>query len=134
MKQQAEDLELQAKALELARAGATTRDIASQLGIGKGTVHRVFKRAGKHLVGEPMRDWLAELTVKCERMLAGLEEHGANDGDAKAVLAAVKLLERIARMHGVDAPTKVDMTRGLKDMSDAELAELERRLSGKGAA
>jgi hypothetical protein len=74
------------------------------------------------LIAEPIYD-------EKGRLVSG----GAYGGEPQSVSAAVKVLERRAKLLGLDAPTKVkaEVTGSLKDMTDAELLELKKRLGGK---
>jgi hypothetical protein len=85
------------------------------------------------LVAEPAARLRAVELRHLERMRRGLAAAGAFDGDPKAVAAAVRVAERIARLQGLDAPTRVDatVTKSLHDMTDAELLALTATLGGK---
>lgn len=116
------------QAFELRKAGASYRQIAQQLEVDVAT-------AWDDVQAE-MAD-LRTLTVKLaedvrtlelqrlDRWQAKLETHGLMNGDHRAVLAAVRISERRAKLLGLDAPVRVQPVapeRPFEAMDDAALA------------
>ena len=98
-----------AQALDLRIAGATYRQIGAQLGVSEYTAY--------HDVQDELGRLDATLTEKAER-LRDLEarrldqvtialQPGIRAGDPRAILAAVRIMERRAKLFGLDAPTKI---------------------------
>lgn len=97
------------QALELRRAGGTYRDIATAMGI---SLRTAYEYVNSELL------MLRELTVedaeavrdlelsRCDAMLAGLWRTGATKGDPASVMSALKVMERRAKLLGLDAPSQ----------------------------
>lgn len=102
-------------ALELRAAGLTLEAIGARLGgITKQSVHALLRRE-MAAAAETRRD-LAEHQLEIDlaaidAILAGLSTRIA-DGDPQAGATALRALERRARLLGIDAPTKTDLTSG----------------------
>lgn len=77
---------------------------------------------------EALDAWRAEMLATCEAVLDGMVPK-ALAGDPRAAEAATKVIERTARLLGLDAPTKInatvtdEMTAKIKQLAE-ELAEL----------
>jgi hypothetical protein len=98
-----------AQALALRTTGATYRDIAAQLGVTVRTAYMDVQDEPGHLDGviKEKAERLRELEARrCDRYTLALEPAIA-EGDPRAVLAAVRLMERRAKLFGLDAPTTV---------------------------
>ena len=97
------------QALTLRIAGATYRDIAIQLGVSEKTAYYdVQDELGRldaviKAKAERLRDLEA---ARLDQLTRALEPAIAT-GDPRAVLAAVRLMERRAKLFGLDAPTTV---------------------------
>jgi hypothetical protein len=95
------------RALELRKAGATYRVIAEQLGYAdpKGA-HKAVASALKATLREPAAE-LRELELtRLDAMLLALWPEVSAGGE-KAVDRALKIMERRARLLGLDAPTRL---------------------------
>lgn len=114
---QAEDaarLAVQEQALELRIAGASFRAIAKQLGIGLRQAYELVSDGLAALKDD--RDDAAErlraLEVeRCDRMTLALGRKVVN-GEERAVRAAVAVMDRRAKLLGLDAPVKVEHSDG----------------------
>jgi hypothetical protein len=98
--------------LELRRSGLTYEEIGSRLGITRQGAHKHVKRALEQLAATTAEDASALRTLellRLDRYLAGLDTSATN-GDVGAVHAALKLAERRAKLLGLDAPTKQELT------------------------
>lgn len=128
-------LQRQAQALQLRIDGLTYDQIASELGVSK--------RSALRYVAGGVSDLKMDVTRKKEELrniqLARLEVLLASlwrkidAGDYKAVAVAVKVIERISRLNGLDAPKEVDATvrtngPDLSQMSEGQLREHCRHL------
>jgi DNA-binding CsgD family transcriptional regulator len=97
------------KALDLRIAGASYRQIAAQLSVSEKTAYYDVQGALGALdavVGQKA-ERLRDLEARRLDTLQVALTRGVRDGDPRAVLAAVRLLERRARLFGLDAPTKI---------------------------
>ena len=103
-------IETERRALELRRAGWSFQQIADQLGYAnRGSVHRVIQRALKRTLVEPA-DALRQLeNERQDQMQAALWKF-AMRGEVKAVLSVTKIMERRAKLNGLDLPTKHEIT------------------------
>jgi hypothetical protein len=89
------------KALELRKAGGKYEDIAVECGYAtKQAAYRAVQRALESITQEPAAELLTLYQSRLDRMYLGLVKNGAHDGDPKAVLAAVRVLETHARLSG----------------------------------
>jgi DNA-binding CsgD family transcriptional regulator len=100
--------ERRVRAFGLRKAGASYRQIAQQLGVSLNTAWAdvnaellEYRDQVKADVAE-VRDMELQ---RCDEMILGLWPH-VRKGDAKSVFAAVKVMERRAKLLGIDAPTK----------------------------
>lgn len=112
------------QALELRRAGASYEDIGRALEVNKGTIHRWVMRAIHEATVEPARELITVEQQRLDRMQQGLWAK-ATQGNATAVLAVLKIMERRARLLGLDAPQRVDVGVGGVDLDGAVTALLE---------
>ena len=102
-------LERQKQALALRLAGAPYARIAEQLGYrGTGGAHAAVKAALRKTLQEPADEIR---TIEEERLNALLLSmwRQAQQGNQGAVDRCLKIMERRARLLGLDAPTKTDM-------------------------
>jgi hypothetical protein len=105
----ARKLERQAKALELRRMGKGYTEIAAALGIGKSQAHRLVQ-AGLHDAREQIMasadDLRSEEISRLDGMLSGLWPD-ARKGNQGAVDRVLKIMERRAKLLGLDAPVRL---------------------------
>ena len=103
-------LERQMQALELRKAGVSYAKIAEVLGYAStGGSHKAVSSALKKTLQEPA-DELRKLEV--ERLDAALSSIWASvkQGQYGAIDRALRIMERRARLLGLDAPTKQEVT------------------------
>ena len=112
-------------ALELRKAGATYRQIAVKLGTSVNTAWadvnaelRELRDQTKH-EAQDLRD--LELQ-RCDAMTAGLWSD-VQKGKTGAVMAAVRVSERRARLVGLDAATKTELSGSVDVRSPIEIKE-----------
>lgn len=126
--------------LELRRAGATLQAIADQLGYkGPSSVHKVLKTAMREILREPAEELRKLEYERLERMTLAVWAQ-ATKGHMGAIATVVRLMERRAKLLGLDAPMKMALQGGaegappvrvdsgldLSRLSQADLKELER--------
>lgn len=111
------------RALRLRREGHTIREISRRLGCSVGRAHQLIQEAIAAIPQENAEAVRVLELQRIDRMLRGLcrrrevDEDGrvtgrpglAYLGEPKAVAAAVKLMERRAKLLGLDAPAKVEL-------------------------
>ncbi len=99
-----------AKALELRAAGESFPSIASKLGFsGRQGAYEAVKAALEATLREPS-DLLRRLDLERLDALWRLAFERANRGDLHAASVCLRILERRARLLGLDAPTKQELT------------------------
>lgn len=131
-----ERAENQAKALELRRMGLGFEEIGAKLSISTPTAFRYVSRglaAARAQVAASADELRAEEISRLDGMLAALWPR-ARRGEAQAIDRVLKIMERRARMLGLDAPERRELTgkdggpiRSAVDMSglsDGALQEL----------
>jgi hypothetical protein len=116
--------------------GKTYEEIGLELGV---STTRAFQLVGAALDqfkidNTEKADILrAKMTYELEQLALALWPRVRNDGDPKAAAVLVQAFNRLARLHGLDAPAKVQAQvggdpDGVWKMSDAEVEEHARRL------
>lgn len=161
MNTEAERRALQLKAFELKRSGKEYREIAELLGVGLGTAFNYVRRyfdeldaVAKESADDLRRLEAARLDIWLDRLnqqIARADEVRIDPDDAseavflvdlpKLIATGVKLMERRAKLLGLDAPTKVETkdTSAIKPDDDAAtvraklqaaLAELDQKERG----
>jgi hypothetical protein len=122
------------EAVDLRVEGKTYREIAQELGVTPTRARQLVAEALAALQGETAEsaEELRRLELdRLDQLQSGLWEEAAG-GNLKAVGAALKIMERRARLVGLDAPTRTENTHGyayIDRMTDAELRE-QARLHG----
>jgi hypothetical protein len=113
------------KALELRKAGATYQAIADQLGYaGPHGAHQAVASALKATLREPA-DELRELElVRLDSALLAIWRR-VQGGDDKAIDRLVRIMERRAKMLGLDAPRATTWEPTLDDI-EREILRIER--------
>lgn len=99
-----------AKALELRMEGKTFEAIAQELGYaGKQGAYDAVKRSLDAITREPAEE-LIKLDLERLDVLWQIQYLNAQGGDVQAMAACMKLMERRAKLLGLDAPVKQDVT------------------------
>ena len=102
-----------AKALELRKDGKTFDEIAEAVGYNsRQAAHDAVKRALMAIIREPAKELI---TLDLERLDKMWEIHflNAQAGDVNALTACLKLMERRAKLLGLDSPEKVEVSQGI---------------------
>lgn len=105
----ARTIERQIKALELRRMGKGYAEIAAAIGIGKSQAHRLVKAGledAREQIGAESDELRTEEVSRLDGMLSGLWPD-ARKGHLGAVDRVIKIMERRAKLLGLDAPTKM---------------------------
>lgn len=104
--------ERQIKALELRKAGATLRQIGEALDCSEQRAHQIICGRLKKIndVRAGLTEDVRQLEIeRLDAMFLGLWSR-AREGDEKAVRAAVLIMERRAKLLGIDAPTRTEVS------------------------
>lgn len=100
-------VERTAEALRLRKAGLSHQAIADRLGYSSAQrAHEAIVRAIKALPREDAYDVRRLESERLDRMFLGVWTR-AKQGDAEAIAAAMRIMERRAKYLGLDAPAKV---------------------------
>lgn len=126
-----ETIEKEKKVLELRRGGLTFDLIAERLGYsGASGAHKAYMNACKRIIYEDVTDLrnteLDRLNI-AQAAIWGDVINGEDAQDrARAVLALMKIMERRAKLCGLDAPVKSQVEVNVHDRNtiDAEVARL----------
>jgi len=128
------------KILKLRLQGHAFGWIGREVGVSKSRAHKVVKDWMDQAAAEAaaLGDKIRHLELaRLEQMQAGLWEK-ATTGNARAVDSMLRLMERRAKLMGLDAPTKIAPTKpngeALDDAPDGrELAEIVAFLDARAA-
>ena len=113
-----------AQALTLRMEGQTFEAIANQLGYaGKQGAYDAVRRSLREVIREPAEE-LIQLDLKRLDVLWGIQYLNAQAGDVQAMAACMRIMERRAKLLGLDAQPKTQ--------ADApNLVEILQNISGK---
>ena len=96
------------KVLELRRAGFTWQRIAEQTGYADHTgAYAAYKRAIKRTQQQPADELREQELDRIDRLQLAIWRN-AMGGDTKAILTIVRLMERRAKLLGLDMPIKIE--------------------------
>jgi Homeodomain-like domain len=122
--------EREARALELRKAGATFAQIGKALGCCESRAWRIVQRALGRVVAEPLEELRQLESLRLDQLLMVMWPK-AMAGNGWAVDRCLAIMQRRARLLGLDAPTKHEVL--TIDAIDAEIARLEAELRGMEA-
>jgi len=94
---------------DLKLKGLSNRAIGAQLGISEGTVRRRVAKRLEERVAPKVEEYRTIMFDRCERLLNKLDD-AIECGDEKAVGAYVRVMERQAKLLGLDAALQVEAT------------------------
>lgn len=98
-----------AKALELRMEGKTFQEIADEIGYNSyQAAYDAVLRAIKSVYIEPAEELIRIETERLDK-LWGIQYLNAQAGDVQAMAACMKIMERRAKLLGLDAPVKQDV-------------------------
>ncbi len=121
-----EEAQRRRRALELRVAGATYEEIAEALGyVSRGTAWKAVWRAYREGLRDPA-EHLRELETERLDRLQKAWWTKALGGDVSAFRYLLRLMERRAKLLGLDAPTKIAPTDPSGEREYAELTDSER--------
>jgi hypothetical protein len=109
----------QATALKLRASGATYAAIGEHLGVSAVAAYKMVKLAIDEIPAEAVADLRAVELGRLDRLTAAVWRN-ATDGSIKHIDTVVKLMERRAKLTGLDAPVLTD---DVSDWTDEELLD-----------
>lgn len=122
-----------AKALEMRLEGRTFDEIAESLGYsGRSGAHAAVTASLKAIIREPAEALLKLNLERLDKMFT-VAYLNAQAGDVNAIAACMRIMERQARLLGLDAPERKEVTgkggrpllpSSKHEMTDAELAAI----------
>lgn len=129
-----EQAEKQRQALELRKAGATFEQIAKQLGYANGGgAYKVVQAGLKALVQQPA-DEVRQLEVeRLDAMLRALWPD-AMSGKPQVIDRCLGIMDRRAKLLGLDAPLRIEEHVITEDAIDAEMRRLSEQIAERGGA
>jgi len=115
----------QAAVLDLRRKGYTIRQIATQLGLAKSTVQNRLDAAIAELVEPAAREVRLLELERLDAWQARLENQlDTGDDPAKVVPVALRVQERRAKLLGLDAPERAEVTQTVLPAADPAVEQL----------
>ncbi len=103
-------LDRQLKALELRKAGVPYQTIADQLGYSdRGSAYNSVQTALKKTLAEPADEVRRLELERLDALLMGMYPQ-ARKGNQGAVDRCLRIMERRAKLLGLDAPTKAELS------------------------
>ncbi len=106
------ELDLSEKAIALRCTGATYRAIAKALSVSVSTAHDLVSKAivERREQKAQRTDELVELELeRCDQLQRALAKK-ASEGNERAVMATLKIMDRRAKLLGLDAAPKFELT------------------------
>lgn len=119
------------KAIELRAAGASYREIGAALGVTHVTARNWVLTAVDEVKYEQAETMRKVEGTSLDRLQRALWPQ-AIQGDAKAAQGVLRIMERRARLFGLDAPVKVDATVVETTQADLEMEEMIREYKAGG--
>ena len=113
-RKEADQAERRRQALELRKAGATYDQIARQIGYAnEGGAYKAVQAALKAVYREPADEVRKLELERLDRLTLALWTR-AKEGEAEAIDRVLKLMDRRAKLLGLDAPTRHETGRSEK--------------------
>jgi hypothetical protein len=120
--------------LELVLQGKSFREIADEMGITRQRAYDIYK-IGLEATKVPdhtLQEWRQVVSSRLDYWLTKLAIL-IDAGDYRAIMAAVRIEERRAKMLGIDKPLKIDVTHHIPALDPEEAGKRQRaRLAGAG--
>jgi len=116
-----------AQALELRISGHTYRDIADQMQCADSTAYELVQSALREIPAQNVEILRTEHDAMIRLLLSKLKPR-IDKGEPRAIEVATKLLERLAKLWGLDAPTRQIMQVITEEAVDRAIRELEEQL------
>lgn len=119
------------RAVDLRASGTPYQDIADELGIDLTRANHYVRDGLERFLGEEIRcaDTARKLHVERLRALLQAAWPKAMAGDTNATATCLRIMEREARLLGLDSAQKIDITGRLKLMAEQEGLNYEELLA-----
>jgi len=112
------------QALNLRLAGASYRSIGTELHVSYQTAYTDVQRMLRETMQEPTDELRQAELARLDRLLLSLWPLATRTAmsplgpDYRAVDAALRIMERRARLLGLDAPAKIDLTQWVREFAE----------------
>ncbi len=110
---------------EYRKTGMSLREIAKRMSCSHEKVRKYLQEAGRAILLPGVEEYRKLEDERLDTMLKALMPT-IMKGEARAVEVAIKLLERRAKLHGLDKPIEYNITTQEITEYDRELSELAR--------
>lgn len=97
------------QALDLRLAGATYRDISSRLGVTVAQSYKDVQQALRDYCQDTAEEVRDQELARLDRLMLAHWQRALN-GDHKSTATVLSIMDRRAKILGLDAPAKVDIT------------------------
>jgi hypothetical protein len=129
-----DELERESRILELRRAGATWQNIADRVGYASPSgAWQAYQRIANRFIRPKLEDLRDMELDRLDRLQMGVWPKALN-GDIRALDAVLRIIDRRARLLGLEAPKEVNLKAEVttydRDSIDAEVARLVALLDG----
>lgn len=118
-----EHLRREGKAVALRAAGYTYAEVGHALGMDRSNVAKIVKRALQREHSDAVEHLRREEGARLDRLQRSVWT-AATAGDVPAVMAVLRIMERRARLFGLDAPQRLTVTSELDEEIDGLLQQL----------
>lgn len=123
----AEMADKQRQCYELRLKGHTVRQVAEIVGVSKSSVSNYCKAAALEVISPLVSEYRQMEDERLDLAFAAILPR-VEIGEVRAVEVLIKLLERRAKLHGLDAPVQVEQSITTYTETDRKLEELAREI------
>lgn len=111
--------------LELRRSGVSYSKISEEVGITAASAYRIVKQYLERVAAECTEEAKELIALESERLdtLYKALEPSIAAGNPKAIVAGIKIMERRARLHGLDQPEKLEQVVRFENLPSSELVQ-----------
>jgi hypothetical protein len=124
---------LRREAWELRATGLSSYEVAERMGVSQASVHRYWHAYRDELIGDDRRDFFDQQLGDLLYLRAQCEP-GVQARDLKYIAEARAVRDAIAKLLGLNSPTRVEATLYNATDDDRQLAELIREAQDRNAA
>jgi hypothetical protein len=119
----------EAHAVDLRAEGLTYAEIGARLGVSRQMATRVVSRGLRALPRESATELVALQDAQLDLLWAAMFPRAA-EGNPRHAVVCLRVLERRARLHGLDQPTKLEVGMSVEEV-DALDREIEQLLAAR---